>query len=109
MQEGKAHRALLDPSMYVLGCRFRANAMENVRSGRGTRERGGGRERRRDVWEQREGEGEGVGEEEELNPRVRGRQTKIPSHVVSVDLSHNERFKTNESYVDGPTTASVSQ
>ena len=35
-------------------------------------------------------------------------QTKIPSHVVSVDLSHNERFKTNESYVDGPTTASVS-
>ena len=30
VQEGKAHRALLDPSMYALGCRFRANAMENV-------------------------------------------------------------------------------
>ena len=111
VQEGKAHRALLDPSMYALGCRFRANAMENVAVkavGELGSVRGVTRAAQRRLGAARGREGK-ESEEEELNPRVRvTMQTKIPSHVVSVDLSHNERFKTNESYVDGPTTASVS-
>lgn len=111
VQEGKAHRALLDPSMYALGCRFRANATENVAVkavGELGSVRGVTRAAQRWLGASRGGGGKEMSNEE-LNPRVRvTMQTKIPSHVVSVDLSHNERFKTNESYVDGPTTASVS-
>jgi hypothetical protein len=47
--------------------------------------------------------------EDELCPRGRATvQAKLPGHVVSMDLSHNERFQTADGYTDGPTSASVS-
>jgi hypothetical protein len=109
VQEGKAHRALLDPSMYALGGRFRANVAENV-AVQAIGELGSVKgvtralAKKLKLSDAKEDDAEAA-----LNPRARvSVQAKIPSHVLSMDVSHNERYQTEDGYVDGPTSASIS-
>ena len=109
VQEGKAHRALLDPAMYALGGRFRANALQNV-AVKAIGELGSVKgvtrafAKKFKLSDEKDDDAEAA-----LNPRGRvSVQAKLPSHLLSVDLSHNERYQTDDRYVDGPTSASVS-
>ena len=120
-REGKAHRALLDPSMYALGGRFRTSVLDRVvvkaigelGSVQGITEavmsKFKASTKRVDV----DANPAAVGEENKtMDPtKTRGRlsiQSKIPAHVISLDFSHNERHQMSEGYMDGPTSASVS-
>lgn len=112
VQEGKAHRALLDASMYALGGRFRANLLQNV-AVKAVGELSSVKTITRALTKSfKIGAKEDASAQEPGTKEIaRGRvmmEAKIPSHVVSAELSHNERFQTSNAYIDGPKTASVS-
>ena len=115
VQEGKAHRALLDASMYALGGRFRMNLLENVAL-KAVGELGSARAITRAITKKFVKKNETKSDAIEVNTGearedARARvllQAKIPRHVINAELSHNERFETKKSHVDGPTSASVS-
>ncbi len=123
-REGKAHRALLDPSMYALGGRFRTSVLDRVvvkaigelGSVQGVTEAIASKfkaatKRGADAAVEGDGAAVGAGNKTMDPTKTRGRlsiQSKIPAHIVSMDISHNERHQMSEGYVDGPTSASVS-
>ena len=112
VQEGKAHRALLDASMYALGGRFRANLLQNV-AVKAVGELSSVKTITRALTKSfKIGAKEDASVQEPGTKEIaRGRvmmEAKIPSHIVSAELSHNERFQTSNAYIDGPKTASVS-
>ena len=111
VQEGKAHRAILDPSMYALGGRFRTTFMQNVAVkaiGELASVKGVTRALAKKFKLKRAEEDKADEAGDDLCPRGRATiQAKIPGHVLSMDLSHNERFQTTDGYIDGPTSASI--
>lgn len=118
-REGKAHRALLDPSMYALGGRFRTMLLDRVvvkaigelGSLQGITEAMMSKFKATAATKKSVVLTAGEGATTMDPTKTRGRLTiqgKIPAHLVSVDFSHNERYQMSEGYLDGPTSASVS-